>query len=475
MSKTFTILVIENDAAALQELSNQLKAWDYNVLAFRHPTEVDQLLSRFEIHLVLANLELPDTDGLTFLQQVKKTLPGIPQILTANQPDKYSAIRAINTVGVFALLEKPLRDDDLRLAIRSALEGQSQLAQAYTKIAVLEDRNAALTQQNKELALQNIEMIQFIQKQAERVPNIVGSQSRVIQHLRAQLDAISKIEGPVLISGERGVGKEQAARAIYQNSLRQRQSFFVLDCAYVPEAALNAELFDGKSGGKPLLESAHRGTILLKNVDALTPVCQKRLLHFIKTRQLPKTGTPFDIEYNVRFLTTTAKNLREAVQAGQFDEALFFELTLIPLNIPPLRERSEDIPELVAHFVSAFNQKYDKKILQVEAPLLAQWQRQLWPGNVRELEHLVYQMCLTTTADRLRLADLPADASPRQARVKEIAKNEDLAAFKPLAEYEREYLQHVVDACGGNRSKAARILGIKRTTLLFRLDKLGVV
>jgi DNA-binding NtrC family response regulator len=363
----------------------------------------------------------------------------------------------------------------LRLVIREALETPVQILQLKEKLKTCEERNAALTQQNKELALQNIELIQFIQKQADRHPTLIGGQSDTTQKLMSQIDAISKIDGPVLISGEKGVGKEQAARAIYLNSLRQRQAFFSLACGHLPERALEAELFGSPGSGnkKCLLEQAHRATLLLTDIDQLPASLQKSLLVFLKTKRLPQAGSLGDAEFNVRILATTVRNLREMVKDGLFDEDLYYELSLIPLHVPPLRDRAEDIPSLVKGFVNAFNQKYDKKINHVEMSLIAYWQRQPWPGNVRELEHLVHQMCLTATADRLRLADLPVEMR-QQARQTEIAENEELGAYITLEDQEREHIQKVLAACNGNRSKAARILGLKRTTLLFRMEKLGI-
>ncbi len=478
MKQSKTILIIENDDKYLDELSRKLKSWNYETLAFRHPADSFQLIAQFPIVLVIANLKLPETDGLTYLQEIKKRLPNIPRIIIADQADKSSLLQAINTVGLDAFLEKPIKDEDLRLIINNCVEGPGLLKNLRIKNQAYEKRNTVLTRQNKEFALQNIELINFMQRQTDRYPDLIGGQAEAMQTLLKQIEAISKIDGPVLISGEHGSGKELAAKLIYRNSLRQRHSFFTVDCLHLPERVLEIELFgtasddDNNDREKCSIELSHRGTLLLKSIDSMPKSLQKHLLVFMKTNRLPGGKNSSEVDYNVRILATTAQNLREQVKNNEFSEELFYELTLIPLSVPALRERLEDIPLLIKHFINVFNENHTQKIIDVDPSLIKFCQRQKWPGNVRELRQVINQMCYLCKSDQIRFADLPPEY--RREIERQPATEPELSELITLDDYDRNYIRQVINACHGNRSKAARILGMKRTTLLFRLKKLGI-
>ncbi|OQY28232.1 MAG: hypothetical protein B6244_07875 [Candidatus Cloacimonetes bacterium 4572_55] len=474
MEKIPAVLIVESNPDDLTRLTQLIKSWNYRPLGFRHPSEALQLIGDFPISLAIAGLELPDLDGLTFLQKIQQIYPDTPTILIARKADIISALRAVNTVKPEAYLQKPVKDDELKFVIRSALENKMLLSQFKEKSAVLDKRNIALQGQNKELALQNIELIRFILKRRERYPGLVGGQDPVMQTVFDQLEVLSKIDGTVLVGGEMGTGKKTICKELHLNGLRQKNSFVSIDCAHLPEQTLRDDIFgtfeDKKK--KCLLESAHRGTVVIEHIDRLPRNLQETLLSFLKTGRLPRGNVLSDVKQDVRILTTTAKNLRELSDSNQFLPELYAELSLISITIPPLRDRGRDIPLLVQHFIQINNEAYEKQIAGADPSLLRYLQKQTWSGNVGELERMIHQMCLFSESTKLTSYDLPP--TYRQERSPTSSEKIDLAKMVPLKDMERYYIQETLAACGGNRSQAAQILGLKRTTLLFRMGKLGI-
>lgn len=469
-----TILIVDNNDASLTEMAEKLKIWGYRTLSFRFPAEVFPVLDQFPVTAAIVNVDLPEMDGLTLCRKLRQRLAYLVCILLADRTDMAIMKRAINDLQPDAFFERPLPDDELRQSLRAALENRAAHVQQQQQLKELDERATALSQQTKELALQNIELIRLIQRQSERYVDLVGGSAQSTQQLFEKLDAISKLDDTLLIVGEPGTGKELIGRALHHNSLRQRQPFLTINCAHVPTGALARELFgpvsDEADAKRGLLELAHRGTLLIKNIEHMPLDLQNRLTQVLQTRRLYRDQQP--IEVNVRLIATTCRNLGSMAEAGEFSTPLFQLLTALSVQVPPLRERIEDLPFLVKFFIQTYNQKYEKIIAGAEPGLITHWQHQPWPGNIRELENLIQQMCLFSSGDRLRVADLP---TPFQRPLDpEQINPDDLDSFVTLDALERDYIQKVLQACGGNRSKAARILGMKRTTLLFRMEKLGI-
>lgn len=471
MAEKPVILCLTVDSELMNQLHKHLSDWGLEVLGFRHPGDAKPMLTRWQPALLLADLNLPEVDGLSFLDQARQSCPGALRVLMGNSLSERDIVRAINEVKVYAYLPQPLDIDELKIVLRMAMSDLRKQQEAEQHVATLEERVAKISQQNKELAMQQIELIRSVQKRVERYPHLIGGQAPTMQTFFQQVDAISKIDGPVLIIGEAGTGKELAARAVHQNSLRQQQPFLSLDGAAVPEPVLSAQLF-GTAGQleKTQLEMAHRGTLLIKNVDQVSANIQEKLSNFLKTGRFYKNDFP--VEVNIRLIATTRQTLRPLVERGVFAADLQTQLAIIAITVPPLRQRIQDIPLLVQHFVSYYARQYHKTISEVESSLVRHLQTLDWSGNIRELENLIQRLIIFAQTGTLKYIDLPAEYRLLSAGASTPQTPTDSMAS--LDELERNHIQQVLAACRGNKSKAARVLGLKRTTLLFRMQKLGL-
>jgi transcriptional regulator with PAS, ATPase and Fis domain len=294
----------------------------------------------------------------------------------------------------------------------------------------------------------------------------------------------------VLIQGESGTGKELVAKAIHYNGSRKNRKFVAVDCGALPENLLESELFGYKKGAftgansdkKGLFEEADGGTIFLDEITNTSLNFQSRLLRVIQEGEIRRVGDTETRKINVRTIVATNRNLLDQVKAGFFREDLYYRLNVIPISLPPLRERQDDIPLLVQFFIDKHNKANNKNIRSVSSELMEKLIRHTWPGNIRELENILSRMIILTSQDKLTPESLPDEikksgpaVSSKQTATMLNATQKSLDEFEnELARIEKDYFSSVLEKAGGNKSKAAEILGIKRTTLNDRLKKLGL-
>ena len=408
--------------------------------------------------VVLLDLMMPPgPDGLATLEQIRKRAPQIPVVMMSGKANLADAVRATK-LGAFQFLEKPLTPEGVLVALRSALELSRTLAD------------------NKRL-----------HEQLGHADPLVGS-SLAMDELRALIARVAPTESRVLITGESGTGKELVASAIHRLSARGSKPFVTVNSAALPRDLVESEMFGHERGAFTgaterrlgRFELADGGTLFLDEVGDLGPEAQAKLLRVLEGGVVERVGGEKPFAVNVRVLAATNKDLKQAVRDGEFREDLLFRLNVLPIHIPPLRERPEDVAPLVKHFAGRFAARLNRpvKFDAGAVPLLASYN---WPGNVRELANIVERMAILATSDVITAADvarvLPQDGTP--PRIVTPANGDDtpwrdIALSDTLDQYERELIAKALSVSRGNVAEAARRLQTDRANLYRRMRRLGI-
>jgi DNA-binding NtrC family response regulator len=412
--------------------------------------------------VVLLDMNLPDIPGLEVLARLRESQPETGIIIITAYGTIRSAVEATK-LGAYAYLEKPVDNEEMLLAVSRILEVRR------LKLEV-ESLRSELTSRY-------------------RFSNIVGTSARMNSVFQL-MEKISRVDGTVLITGESGTGKELVARAVHFRSPRRDGPFVVVNCGAIPRDLIESEFFghvkgaftDARTERTGKFELAHKGTIFLDEVGELSQDAQVKLLRALGEREIIKVGGTKTIPIDVRVIAATNKDLEDQVKKGAFREDLYFRLAVLSLELPPLRERKEDIPLLVEHFIRKFGQELEKKIKGFTAAALARLAAYPWPGNVRELENVIYEAMVMSEGEwvdenalpsRLRPPASGGEAGPAVpgARPPQALKE----AVHGIAERaERELILDALRQTRGNRSRAAGILGISRKTLFNKMTLLGI-
>jgi two-component system NtrC family response regulator len=394
--------------------------------------------------LVLSDVKMPGGDGIELLGDIKSADPSLPVIILTAFGSVETAVEAMKR-GASDYLTKPISRDDLTLTVAKTL-----------KLHRLEAENAHLRDSLSE---------RF------RFENIVGV-SPPIQELFDALRKIAPTDATVLITGESGTGKELIARAIHFNSPRRGARMVTVNCAAIPHDLLESELFGHVRGAftgairnKPgKFELAHGGTLFLDEIGSMPMALQAKLLRALQEREVERVGDDHPREVDVRVMAATNRSLPPRIQAGEFREDLYYRLNVVPVRIPPLRERSGDVAILVRHFISHFA---GQAPVRITTDGVAQLERYAWPGNVRELENFCERVVL------LRAGDI-IDATAVNVQLERMARESPAGPGLTLHEIERDAVVEALRASGWNRSRAARRLGVPRHVLLYRIKKFGI-
>ena len=408
--------------------------------------------------VVLLDLMMPPgPDGLATLEQIRKRAPQIPVVMMSGKANLADAVRATK-LGAFQFLEKPLTPEGVLVALRSALELSRTLAD------------------NKRL-----------HEQLGHADPLVGS-SLAMEELRALIARVAPTESRVLITGESGTGKELVASAIHRLSPRGARPFVTVNSAALPRDLVESEMFGHERGAFTgaterrlgRFELADGGTLFLDEVGDLGPEAQAKLLRVLENGVVERVGGEKPFAVNVRVIAATNKDLREAVRDGEFREDLLFRLNVLPIHIPPLRERPEDVAPLVKHFAARFTARLNRQVKfdSGAVPLLASYN---WPGNVRELANIVERMAILASADVITAADvarvLPQDGTPPKIVTPASGEDvpwRDIALSDTLDQYERELIAKALSVSRGNVAEAARRLQTDRANLYRRMRRLGI-
>jgi two-component system response regulator PilR (NtrC family) len=411
-------------------------------------------LEHFAFDIVITDLRLPGIDGSQVIQTARERYPGIVAIVITGFGTLKDAVDAIKR-GAWDFIAKPFQFDELLHVLQKALEQRS------------------LRSENDYLRSQLEERYQF--------GGILG-RSRPMQKLFHLLETVARSSSTILITGETGTGKEVVARAIHHNSARRANRFVALNCSAIPETLLEAELFGHVRGAftgavgarQGRFEQAHKGTIFLDEVGTMSTALQMKLLRALQEREFERVGDSQTIKVDVRVIAATNSDLAKMVAEGTFREDLYYRLHVIPIHLPPLRDRRDDIPVLVQHFLQKFAPTSQ---LQVSQDAMRALMAYPWPGNVRQLENAVERaVALGAGRQQIEMADLPTEVQvsppPTTAHFVDFPEEGlDLPAY--LSAIERDLILRSLDRTGGNRNRAAELLRIKRTTLVEKLKRLA--
>ncbi|HWT83637.1 MAG TPA: sigma-54 dependent transcriptional regulator [Candidatus Methylomirabilis sp.] len=448
------ILVVEDEVSQAEALRQYLKALPVEVQVCTSAAAACRLLQRQPVHAVLCDLVLPGGGGLAVLQFIRSQGWVTPVIIVTGYGDEASATECL-TVGAFDFVSKPVERYDLLAVLRRALL-RSGLLCAPAAPRPPADRPPL------------------------QVPNLVG-RSAAMQAVFWRIGKVAEAETTVCLYGESGTGKELVARAIHYASPRATHPLIVLDCAAIPDGLMESEMFGHVRGAftsavtdrEGVFQLAEGGTLFLDEVAELPLPLQAKLLRVIQCREFRKVGGKHPVKVNVRLIAATNQDLRARVAAGTFREDLFYRLEVIPITLPPLRERKEDIPLLVEHFLAKFNRQSKRPLRGLSPRTLQTLLRYGWPGNVRELENCLERAAVMAEGELLDVPDLAPllhPAAPAPPGPPPLA----AAALEPqrLKDAERALILQTLQSVQGNRTRAAELLGISLRGLYYKLKEM---
>ncbi len=456
-AKETHLLLVEDEAALREATAERLIDRGYRVVAVESGEAALEQLAEFAFDIVLTDLRLPGIDGSAVLSASLERYPEIVCVVVTGFGTVQDAVNAIK-LGAVDFIAKPFQFEQLLHVLASALEQRRLRSENAYLRSQLEDRY--------------------------RFEGLVGQSARM-RELFDLLETVAASPSTVLLTGETGTGKELAARAIHHNSVRRAHRFVALNCSAVPETLLEAELFGHVKGAftgavanrTGRIETAHQGTLFLDEVGVMSISLQAKLLRVLQERELERLGDTRTIKVDVRVIAATNADLQQLVGDGLFREDLYYRLNVIPIFLPPLRERREDIPLLVQHFVARLSpRKKPAQTITVTQEALRVMMAYAWPGNIRQLENAV-ERALALGRDRTQIdvQDLPPelqDSSPAGQEVAVTLSADGLDLPRYIAEVERQLIRQALDETGGNRQRAARRLGLKRTTLVEKVRRL---
>lgn len=450
--RKFTILTIDDEANIRNGLSDNFEMEGYDVRQAADGKSGLELVAKGGIDLVITDLRMDGLSGEEVVRRVVSEHPGIPVIVLTGHGSIDDATSAIKS-GAFDFLTKPLDLDHLNVVVKNALRG-------------------------KELAEQNRELKEKLEKSAGGNSGAMIGNSAELGRVRTMIDKAAPTRANILITGESGVGKELVARAVHEKSPRVSMPFVVVHCAALSESLLESELFGFEKGAFTGAESQHKGrfelanggTIFLDEIGEINPATQVKLLRVLQERTFERIGGETTIESDVRIVAATNRNLEEEVRAGRFREDLYYRLNVVRIEMPPLRERKDDIPLLMHSFLREFNVENEKNIRGFDNRAKSAMIKYSWPGNIRELRNCVESAVVMCGGDEIRLEDLPASVQEKGAE-----KSITIPIGIPMQEAERIIIQENLAANNGNKSKTADVLGIGRKTLHRKLDDYNIV
>jgi len=443
------ILIVEDEEKLRRVLELQLRSADFEVEQAGTAEAALKLVDRAD--LVLTDLRLPGMDGLELIHMIRRQNTRTPIVVMTAFGTVETAVDAMKA-GAADFLLKPFSLDHMMTVIRKALD-----------VRALEDENRQL---REELG------------HRYEFDNIIG-RSAPMQEIFATVERVAPTRATVLLAGESGVGKDLIARAIHFKSPRRDRPLVKINCTALPENLMESELFGyekgaftGANASKPgRFEQADTGTAFLDEIGDVPPAIQVKLLRVLQEREFERLGSNKTRHIDVRIIAATNQDLRAALEQGTFREDLYYRLNVVPLNIPPLRERPEDIPFLAEHFVKKLAAANASPVESISEGAIHRLLEYHWPGNVRELENVIERSLVLCSGTRLEAEDVRLDTAPR---ARERTATDFLPEGMTLDEYEQSIIREALRRAAGNKSQAARLLGLTRNALRYRLSQMGL-
>jgi len=450
-----TMLVVDDEKLIRRWLTEALKAVGYAVEGASSGSEALRLAERTQAGLVLLDLKLPDSSGLELLPRFHEIDSDIIVVIVTAYGDISTAVEAVKA-GAYDFLEKPVDLDKLKIVIEKGLETR-----------LLRQQLAALREQHRWM-FANVELV---------------GRSPALQEVVEMVEKVAPTDSPVLLQGESGTGKDLVARAIHARSLRHGNAFVEINCTALPEHLAESELFghergaytDARERKKGLVELADGGTLFLDELGDMPLSLQAKLLRFLEDRKIKRVGGMKDIPVDSRVIGATNRDMEGMVADGTFRSDLYFRLHVVPIAIPPLRERSEDVAPLAAHFVAQLSQDLRRRPTVLTQEALAVLEAYDWPGNVRQLKNVLERVMILEDASEILPRHLPPEILAGRGNVSGADRILPLPSEGvKLEEVERDLIEQAMTRTDGNVTKAATLLGISRDTLRYRLEKHGI-
>jgi two-component system response regulator AtoC len=454
------ILIVEDETALRQITAERLTDHGYQVTQAETGETACELLADFAFDIVITDLRLPGMDGMAVIGKARGLYSEIIAVVVTGYGTVQDAVAAIKR-GASDFVTKPFQFDHLLHILSSALEQRR-----------LKSENAYLRSQLQEFY---------------GFQEIIG-QSPAMVKLFKVLETVSSTTSTILLTGETGTGKELVARAIHHNSLRSQKKFVPLNCGAIPETLLEDELFGHVKGAftgaiadrSGRLEQAHTGTLFLDEIGTMSTSLQSKLLRVLQDREFERVGDTQSIKVDVRFVAATNSDLEEMIKDGRFREDLYYRLNVIPIHLPPLRDRREDIPLLVQRFLNKLGQEQDpqRSDIRVSQEAMRQLMALDWPGNIRQLENTIERIVvLTSGQSQIGISDLPLELQQKNegtiSSIVELPAN-GIDSQNYLRNLERDLIRQALDRTEGNPTKAAELLNIKRTTFIEKTKRLSL-
>jgi len=446
-----TILIVDDEPGVRSALGGVLRDEGYAVEAVASGEECLERVTRGAVDLIMLDVWLPGMDGLATFARLRERQVDSQVVIISGHGNIESAVRAIK-MGAFDFVEKPLSLDKTVLVVANALRQRR-----------LEAENRAL------------------RARVDRQYTMVG-ESPAIRQLREQIAMAAPTNGRVLIYGENGTGKELVARGIHMQSRRRSGQFVEVNCAAIPEELIESELFGHVRGAftgavadrRGKFEVADGGTIFLDEIGDMSLKTQAKVLRVLQEQTMEPVGGTNRIRVDARVVAATNKDLQAEIKAGQFREDLYFRLNVIPIFVPPLRERQEDIPLLADHFMAEFAQEYGRRLKRLDSGAIRTLQRYAWPGNVRELRNVIERLMIMVPGDAITTSDLSFLDVPLMPAATPAGTSEKMTLHDARDQFERDLILKTLAEQQGNMSRTAEVLGVERSNLYRKMKTFGI-
>src|SRR5579862_7649002 len=446
-----TILIVEDEAKMRRLLELNLGEDGFQTLSAPDAERALQVLQDSSVDLVVTDLKLPGMSGLEFLSALKRTHPAMPVIVMTAFGTVETAVEAMK-LGASDYVLKPFSLAEMRMVVHKELD-----------VRRLREENRSLRE--------------ALGKRYE-YPNLIAKSAKM-QEVLATVERVAATQSTVLIGGESGVGKDLIAHVIHQRSRRANGPFIKINSTAIPENLLESELFGYEKGAftgaatsKPgKFELADKGTLFLDEIGDVPPSTQVKLLRVLQEREFERLGGTRTLKVDVRLIAATNRDLRAALEEGTFRQDLYYRLNVVPIDVPPLREHKEDIPDLANLFISQFTGESGKPVEGITPEAMQILVNYHWPGNVRELQNIVERACALAKGSVLEASDIHLDVRPTKSAS---ASGGFLPEGMTLEQWEDEMVQEALRRANGNKSQAARLLGLSRNALRYRLSKIGI-
>jgi len=447
------ILIADDDDSLRRVLEFRLREEEYDVLTASDGLAALDLFTKREVNCLITDLRMPGLSGLELLRRASAIKSETPVIVITAYGDIETAVEAMRA-GAFDFITKPFHRDQISLTVHKALAFGRTLS---------ENRS-----------LRRLVHEQF------RLENFVGTSSKMREVLE-RVGRVAATDVTVLITGESGTGKELIAKGIHFGGSRTSRPFIAVNCAAIPESLIESELFGHRRGAftgavgdrKGKFEEAHQGTLFLDEISQMPLVLQPKLLRVLQEGEVVRLGESTERKVDVRIVAATNRNLQTMIEDGSFREDLYFRLAVVPVDLPPLRERREDIPLLAEHFLRRASARHHRPNLTMEREVFARLSAYSFPGNVRELENTVERMVVLARGEKITVEDLPENISQPPAHAANV-----LLQLPPeglsIENIEREIIRQALEMHGGKQTRTARYLDITRSALIYRMQKYGL-